>query len=101
MDGKIIQEMLTTQGTSQVQMCTTRKYYGVTSQAELYCPFIPRLIVFNMVYPSAQHLFIGANGQLIRVYNSVTIEYTYSNNTITCQGLRVSTSTEYTLTAFG
>ena len=101
MDGKIIQEMLTTQGTSSVRMCTTHKYYGTTSQAELYCPFIPRLIVFNMVYPSAQHLFIGANGWLIRVYNSTEIEYTYSNNMIICQGLGVSTSTEYTLTAFG
>lgn len=101
MDGKIIQEAMIQQGVSSVRMCTTRAYYGTDKLATLYCPFIPRLVIFDMsLTPSGQSIFIGANGWLIRIYNPSGIEYTYSNNIITCQGLgAVSTSTEYTLTA--
>ncbi len=101
MDGKIIQEPLTQQGASLAQMCTIQANYGTDKIARLYCPFIPRLVVFQMINLNNQSIYIGCNNILTNLYRADTLAYTYSDSTIAVTGLGVSTTHEYTLTAFG
>ncbi len=101
MDGKIIQEPLTQQGASLAQMCTIQANYGTDKIARLYCPFIPRLVVFQMINLNNQSIYMGCNNILTNLYRGDTLAYTYSDSTIAVTGMGVSTTHEYTLTAFG
>lgn len=101
MDGKIIQEPLTQQGASLTQMCTIQANYGADKIARLYCPFIPRLVVFQEIVLNNQFIYIGCNNTLINLYRAEILAYTYSDSTITIVAQGVNTTHEYTLTAFG